>query len=323
MLMKVKNIFAVSVIAIMTVGGALADIASVTYVDDKFSTVETDVTGNVTGDGNVVTTISASGNTVTATKGITAEEIKNKVESIRDSGTATNTAYPSERAVAIALAVKADSSTVSAMQSDIDAASAAAAEAKEAASSAESAATEASEAAAAATAAVANKVTANAAITGGTATKITFDAKGLVTGGGSLTADDIPTVPSTKVSGLSTVATSGSYDDLTDKPSIPAAYTLPAATSAALGGVKSGGDISVSADGVVTVSNAASADKATTATTATNATVANNGIEQFIHRYGCCCDRCITIRWQGFSDQGQCSNSCGQCDRNIVCHDMG
>ena len=131
-----------------------------------------------------------------------------------------------------------------------------------------------------------SKVTANAAITAGTATKITYDAKGLVTAGASLTANDIPTIPSTKVSGLGTlatksavtnaeitdgtitnadisasaaiaktklasdvqtslgkadtaiqsddlaqVATSGSYNDLTDKPTIPAAITVDSALS--------------------------------------------------------------------------------------------
>lgn len=39
------------------------------------------------------------------------------------------------------------------------------------------------------------------------------------------------------------------------------AYTLPVATSAALGGVKSGGDITVANDGTVTVNEAANADK--------------------------------------------------------------
>lgn len=38
--------------------------------------------------------------------------------------------------------------------------------------------------------------------------------------------------------GAGTSSFSGSYDDLTNKPAIPAAYTLPAATAAALGGVK-------------------------------------------------------------------------------------
>ena len=38
---------------------------------------------------------------------------------------------------------------------------------------------------------------------------------------------------------LATVATSGSYNDLSNKPTIPSAYTLPIASASALGGVKS------------------------------------------------------------------------------------
>ena len=121
--------------------------------------------------------------------------------------------------------------------------------------------TAAQSAASAAQTAANGKVTANAAITAGTATKITYDAKGLVTGGASLTASDIPTIPSTKVSGLSTVATTGSYDDLADKPTIPSAYVLKAATSSALGGVKSGGNITVGSDGAVTVNSATKASQ--------------------------------------------------------------
>lgn len=47
------------------------------------------------------------------------------------------------------------------------------------------------------------------------------------------------------VSELATVATSGNYNDLTNKPTIPGAYTLPYATSSILGGVKIGNNISV------------------------------------------------------------------------------
>lgn len=50
-----------------------------------------------------------------------------------------------------------------------------------------------------------NKVASNAAITGGTHTKITYDSKGLVTGGSSLAASDIPDISSTYV----TVASKG------------------------------------------------------------------------------------------------------------------
>ena len=50
-----------------------------------------------------------------------------------------------------------------------------------------------------------NKVAANAAITGGTKCKITYDSKGLVTGGASLSASDIPDISATYV----TVASKG------------------------------------------------------------------------------------------------------------------
>lgn len=50
---------------------------------------------------------------------------------------------------------------------------------------------------------------------------------------------------------LATVATTGSYNDLSDKPTIPSAYTLPAATASTLGGVKVGSGLSVAADGTL------------------------------------------------------------------------
>jgi hypothetical protein len=54
---------------------------------------------------------------------------------------------------------------------------------------------------------------------------------GLKVNSGTLEAD---------FSGLATVATSGSYNDLSDKPTIPPAYTLPTASGTVLGGVKVG-----------------------------------------------------------------------------------
>ena len=48
------------------------------------------------------------------------------------------------------------------------------------------------------------KVTANANITAGTKCKITYDAKGLVTAGADLTDSDIPTLATSKISGLDT-----------------------------------------------------------------------------------------------------------------------
>jgi hypothetical protein len=49
-----------------------------------------------------------------------------------------------------------------------------------------------------------DKVTANTAITGDTKTKITFDSKGLVTAGADLAEGDIPTLPQSKITNLST-----------------------------------------------------------------------------------------------------------------------
>lgn len=54
-----------------------------------------------------------------------------------------------------------------------------------------------------------------------------------------------------KTADLSTVATSGSYNDLSDKPSIPKPYELPVASATALGGVKVDGNTITIADGVI------------------------------------------------------------------------
>ena len=58
---------------------ANADVASRGYVDDIVGAISTDVSASVSGTGNVITNVSADGDTITATKGITAEETKNKV----------------------------------------------------------------------------------------------------------------------------------------------------------------------------------------------------------------------------------------------------
>lgn len=67
----------------------------------------------------------------------------------------------------------------------------------------------------------------------------------------------VQTAVSSKVdaSTLATVATTGDYNDLTNKPSIPAAYTLPTASSSVLSGVKIGSNISVSS-GVISLTRA-------------------------------------------------------------------
>lgn len=56
--------------------------------------------------------------------------------------------------------------------------------------------------------------------------------------------------PASMITGLSKVATSGSYADLIDKPTIEK-YTLPIASSTTLGGVKIGANLSINSNGVL------------------------------------------------------------------------
>ena len=442
---KLKGIFAVSFIAMMSVGVASANIASQGYVDQEVGTRLSAISGSTSGAGNVVTSVTASGGTVTATKGITAEVTSNKTTSIAAAGSASDTKYPSEKAVATALsakantadiptkvsqlsndsgfitadelpddyslpaatvdslggvksggditvaedgsvtvahATKADTATSAtsastattassatkatqdgngkviadtyATKTELSAVSATASAAQTAAEEAASAAETAQSTAAAAQSTANSKLatstynsqigTVNATNMGTTATTVVTaikevageaaaaqsaaddaaeaaataqntasaaqtaaaskvataqgsgnankavitNASGNITTGtitsamitdGTITNADIAAsagIAASKISGLAEVATSGSYNDLADKPSIPSAYTLPAATSAALGGVKSGGDITVATDGAVTVAHATKADTATSATTATTATNATN-----------------------------------------------
>lgn len=104
--------------------------------------------------------------------------------------------------------------------------------------------------------------------TAGSATKATQDASG----------NTITTTYATKseVNAKQDALTAGNYititkDASTGKTLIASTgptYTLPAATSGALGGVKSGGDITVATTGAVTVGHATNATNATTATNA-------------------------------------------------------
>lgn len=62
------------------------------------------------------------------------------------------------------------------------------------------------------------------------------------------------TISASDVSGLASVATSGSYADLTNTPTIPSAYTLPTASASTLGGVRIGSGISIDGSGVISAS---------------------------------------------------------------------
>lgn len=81
--------------------------------------------------------------------------------------------------------------------------------------------------------------------------------------------------PASMITGLANVATSGSYNDLANKPAIPAAYSLPDATTTVKGGVKIGGNITVASGTIsLTKANVVSALGYTPPTHDTNTTYA-------------------------------------------------
>ena len=143
-MLKQKFVFAVSLIAMVTVGigAARADIASTIYVQQGVNSA------------------------------------KNAASAAQTSANNANTAAVNAQDSADAAQEAAD-----AAQASADAAAASAKTANDA---------------------VATKVTANTAITGATKAKITYDSKGLVTGGADLAASDIPTLATSKISGLDT-----------------------------------------------------------------------------------------------------------------------
>ena len=203
------GIFA-TLLAVVSADGAYAAIASQGYVDDKVGEVSQTVTtlsGTVSGHTTQIAA-KADSSTVTAldTRVKTAEgeidtlqsEVKGKQDALGFtpensanktttlSGTSTDAQYPSAKAVWDTIQTE---TTGIANEADV---------------------TELKGRVGALETASANHVVKNESITGGTHTKITYDAKGLVTAGANLTADDIPTIPNTKVSGLGSLATKSS-----------------------------------------------------------------------------------------------------------------
>lgn len=59
---------------------------------------------------------------------------------------------------------------------------------------------------------------------------------------------------------LATVATSGDYNDLTNKPTIPSEYSLPVANQNTLGGIKVGAGLSITADGILSATGGGTTD---------------------------------------------------------------
>jgi len=79
------------------------------------------------------------------------------------------------------------------------------------------------------------------------------NARAAISVSGSLGYNSATGVISYTAPALATVATSGSYADLTNKPTIPTAYTLPTASATVLGGIKLGTGLAIDGTGVVSV----------------------------------------------------------------------
>ncbi len=235
-MIKSKGIFAVSFIAMMVAGGAYANIASQGYVDQQIDTRQ------VAGDYATNTAL----------------------------GTVRTTATNAQSAAAAAKTAADDA------QDAADAAASAAATAQQTANAKVSTAQGSS---------AANK----AVITNASGNITTGTISSAMITDGTITNADISAsaaIAQSKISGLTTaLAGKANTADVPTKTSdltndsgfitaeeLPDGYTLPVATADTLGGVKSGGDITVATSGAVTVNSATKADSATAAASATKAT---------------------------------------------------
>jgi hypothetical protein len=82
----------------------------------------------------------------------------------------------------------------------------------------------------------------------------------------SATVTSLPYSSITGTPSLATVATSGSYADLTNKPAIPSSYTLPTASSSVLGGIKVGSGLSIDGSSILSASYSYTLPAATAST---------------------------------------------------------
>jgi hypothetical protein len=128
---------------------------------------------------------------------------------------------------------------------------------------------------------IGTKVTANTAITAGTATKITYDTKGLVTGGTTLAAGDLPTHTHTiaNVTGLQTAldgkaASSHTHGNITNAGAIGTTASLPIITTTS--GVLTTGSFGTTA-GTFTQGNDSRLSDARTPLSHTHGDISNTG----------------------------------------------
>ena len=206
------GIFA-TLLTMVSVDGAYAAIASQGYVDDQVGEVSQTVTtlsgtvsGHTTQIGTINTNLEKKADKATTLGGYGITDAYTSAQGTALEGRVSAVEAPKAQVAAdvpgpvsggaVYTAIQGVSGDVSGVTSDVGTLKTDMAQAKEDISALETAS--------------ANHVVKNEEITGGTHTKITYDAKGLVTAGANLTADDIPEIPNTKVSGLGSLATKSS-----------------------------------------------------------------------------------------------------------------
>lgn len=86
--------------------------SNITISGNTISAKDTVTTATKSGTGNVVTGVTATNGALTVSHGITAEETKNKTTTIAAAASASDTKYPTEKAVRTALDTKADTSAI-------------------------------------------------------------------------------------------------------------------------------------------------------------------------------------------------------------------
>ncbi len=120
-MIKTKFVFAVSFLALFVATDyAFGAIASSGYVDQQVDTRLSSITGSTTGEGNVVTEVTASGGAITATKGINAEVTSNKAtaESVVADDKGSTEKYPSVAAAEKIAEVAAQTASENSLQKD-------------------------------------------------------------------------------------------------------------------------------------------------------------------------------------------------------------
>ncbi|MGY6156647.1 beta strand repeat-containing protein [Paraburkholderia graminis] len=202
-----------------------------------------------------------------------ATSVSTQVSNASNSATAaaSSATQAAASAASAATSVTNSSNSASAAANSATTASTGATNSANSAASATASATAAANSASAAAASAASIPSVVSVAKGGTGLTALGTAKQVLRTNAGATALEYASLGVTDIAGLSTVATSGSYNDLANKPTLatvatsgsyadltgkPSAYALPTASATVLGGIKVGTGLSIDGNGVLSSSSA-------------------------------------------------------------------